>query len=114
MVADSDLSAKQGYILKVSAAGKVDLCGDGECPVGVLLNKPSADGQGASIATIGDIAKVICAEGITAGAKVASDTDGKAVAAAATDFRLGIALDSTSNAGEYVSVLITLAAVANA
>ncbi len=115
LVADADLSAKQNYIVKVSAVGKVDLCGDGEMPIGVLLNKPSADGMAASIAGVGDTAKVIAAAGgITAGAAVASDADGKAVTAATTDFRLGIALDTVADAGDLVTVYITLAAVANA
>lgn len=106
LVADSDLSAKQYYIMKVSAAGKVDVCGDGELMIGVLQNKPSADGMGATLAGVGSVSKVVAGAAITAGDKVASDSAGKAVTAADGDWMLGIALDTVANDAEIVTVYI--------
>ena len=106
LVADSDLSAKQYYIMKVSAAGKVDLCGDGELMIGVLQIKPDADGRGATVAGVGSVTKVIAGAAITAGDKVSSDTDGKAITATDGDWMLGIALDTVANANELVTVYV--------
>jgi hypothetical protein len=102
--AGSDLSTKQFYFMTVSS-GNLALAGDGTRVVGVLTNKPNAAGEPGTLQTAG-VAKVIAAGSITAGAGVASDADGKAVASAGADLVAGVALTGVSS-GEYVEVILT-------
>jgi hypothetical protein len=106
LVADADLSTKQHCIVKVSAANKVDVCGAGEMGIGILLNKPDADGKAASIAGVGDCAKVLVGTGdLAAGDAFTAEAGGSAVVAATGDFILGIALEAAAD-GELCSVYI--------
>lgn len=89
LVAAADLSAKQFYIVKMTSTG-VNLCGDGEAPLGVLLNKPTA-GQACEVETLG-ITKVIGGAAITQGVLIASDANGKAKLAATGNYTLGTAI----------------------
>lgn len=105
--AAGDLSTKQFYIVKkTTTALQVDVCGDGELPIGVLLDKPAAAGRAAAVAGVGSVVRVVSAAAVTAGDKVSSDTAGKAILAQDGDWMLGIALDTTANAGELVTVYI--------
>jgi len=51
-VAASDLSDKQFRLVKISAAGEVDLCGAGEVAAGVLINDPD-EGEAADVMRLG-------------------------------------------------------------
>lgn len=103
-LAASDLSAKLGYFAKIDSSGKIDLAADGGPIAGVIV-EGAALGSPATIA-FGAILKVICAEAITPGATLASDTNGKAVAAAAGDWIAGIAInEAASSAGDLVSFI---------
>lgn len=99
-----DLSAKLNYFAKIDSAGLIDLAADGGAVAGVIT-EAAASGKPATIA-FGAILKVICAEAITPGARIASDTNGKAVAAAVGDFEAGTAInEAASVAGDLVSFL---------
>lgn len=104
--AENDLSAKQFHIVELSAAEQVDVAdGATDLPIGILLNKPIA-GEYAEV-QIGGVAKVVCDAAITAGALVGTSADGQAVTKSTdADRVIGIALSTTANAGELVSVLL--------
>ncbi len=55
---------------------------------------------------IKDIGKWVAGEEIAAGTELATDADGKAVAAKAGDFIVGIALSSAEKAGTWIKVQI--------
>lgn len=96
-----DLSEKLHYFAKIDTSGLIDLAADGGPVAGTIIEGAVA-GKPATVA-FGAIGKVICAEAITPGAILASDTNGKAVAAAAGDWVAGIALNtSASTAGDLV------------
>ena len=102
--AAADLSEKLHYFAKIDSNGKIAVCGDGEDIAGVIIETAVAD-KAATIA-FGAINKVICAEAITPGARLASDTNGKAVAAAVGDFEAGTAINTAASvAGEVVPFL---------
>jgi len=103
--AGADLSAKQFYFVSVSADGQIDATGDGAYAVGVLQDKPAAQGRAAQVATtFGDIVKVVCGGTVTRGGPVASDANGAAVNAASGDVILGEALE-TGASGEIISIV---------
>lgn len=88
--AGADLSEKLNYFAKVDTDGDIVLAGDGEAVLGTIIE--AAIENSPVTVQFGAIGKVIAAEQIAAGASIASDTNGKAVAAAAGDFIVGIAL----------------------
>ncbi len=102
-LATSDLSAKLFFLAKIDSNAKIDLAGDGGAVAGVIIEGAVA-GFPATIQTHG-IAKVICAETIAAGARVASDASGKLVAAAVGDFEVGTALTG-GDANDIIPVLL--------
>jgi len=100
-VADVDLSAKLHYFAKATATG-IDLAGDGATVFGTIIEAAAL----AKPVTVqfGGIGKVVAAETIAANARIASDTNGKAVNAAVGDFEVGTALPGASTAaGELCS-----------
>lgn len=100
-VAASDLSEKLHYLAKIDTNGKLDIAADGGAVAGVII-EGAALGSPATVA-FGAVLKAICAEAITPGAELASDTNGKLVAAAAGDWIVGIAVNTAaSDAGDIV------------
>lgn len=80
-IADSDLSAKQFFVVKVSGVNKVDLNDSATGKVlGILQNKPSADGQAAEVCIFGPTKGKIGTGGCSAGAYLGFDTSGQLVA----------------------------------
>lgn len=89
-VASADLSAKRYYFVKMhSVAEQIALCGNGENAIGVLQDKPIS-GQAGAVGCSGKM-PVQAGDTFAAGAKLASDADGKAVPAATGDHVLGVA-----------------------
>ena len=102
--AGADLSAKLHYFAHVDADGDIVLAGDGEHVAGVIIEAAAQDKP--VTFQFGGIGKVICAEAITPGVRIASDSAGKAVIAAVGDFEVGTALgDAASAAGDLISFL---------
>lgn len=105
LLASGDLSTKQFYIVKMHSTDlQVAVAGNAEQGIGVLQNKPSAAGRAAEVSGIGDVTKVLAGDTLTVGARIGSDTDGKAVPAASGDYILGICLIGAA-AGEYATML---------
>ena len=109
MNADDDLSDEQWHIMEVSATGKVDVASDPDCStanglIGVLENKPSADGEEAQV-RVGGVAKVMCGTTIAVGKRVTTDASGHAAIAVAHDNYIGIAL-TTGASGKLMEVLL--------
>lgn len=106
--ANTDLSTKQFYMVKVSnssGTGRVDLAGEGDDVAGVLQNVPNLAGRAAEVA-IGGITKCIAGGSITAGNRVSPNSLGKATAVgSADDYAYGIALTSAST-NDVFSLLI--------
>lgn len=105
LIAGADLSAKQFTFVKAhSTAGQVVSSGAGETAIGVLEAGDVA-GRAVPIRRLG-VAKVKAGGIITAGALVAADAAGEAVAATATDFVLGTALAGAAD-GDIIEVALT-------
>ncbi len=97
------------FIAKFDTNGGVVKAGAGECALGVFM--PTNDeavhqGDGVDI-QVKDIGYVKTGGAITKGAAIASDANGKAVAAASGKFILGYALASAAAADEVILVQIT-------
>jgi hypothetical protein len=107
--AGADLSAKQHYIVKISAANTVDLCGAGEAAIGVLQNDP-ASGRAASVLIIGVTYMVVNGNSvnIAAGDPITSAAGGVGVKGT-TDKKglIGYALQAATADGVKISVLLT-------
>lgn len=106
--ANADLSAKQFYVMKLnnsSGTAQAAVCGAGGESIGILQNKPAAQGRAAEIAVSG-ASKVVAGGTVTAGSKVASDSAGKVVNAVSGDIAVGWALDGTTTAGEFVTIAV--------
>lgn len=107
LVASTDLSAKQFYLVALGASG-VALCGDGLQASGVLLNKPAAAGREAEVQPLtgGAKCRVVAGGVITAGALVASDSSGRVVTAISGDYIVGEAEEAADAAGDIITVLL--------
>ena len=76
-VAGADLSAKQYYMIKLSADDTVVICAAAtDVPVGILQNEP-ASGEVAEV-LIGGKGKCVASAAIAAGALIGTDASGKA------------------------------------
>jgi hypothetical protein len=98
---------KQYHFVKVTGVHQVGLAdADDTTIVGVVQNKPQVTGGAATVAIRG-VSKVVSDAAITAGTLVKCSADGQAAATGAGP-TVGIALTTTANAGELVSVLLKL------
>jgi hypothetical protein len=99
-------SGKQYHFVKVTGVHQVGLAGATGAVHGVLQNKPQNAGNAATVGIRG-VSKVVSDVPITAGASIQVSADGQA-AITGTGPVVGTALTTTANAGELVSVLLTL------
>lgn len=98
---------KQYHFVKVTGVHQVGLAGAADTTVvGVLQNKPQVTGQAATVGIRG-VSKVVSDVAVTAGTAIKVSADGQAAIAGAGP-TVGIALTTTANAGELVSVLLTI------
>lgn len=103
--AGEDMDEEQYYLVKLSAADTVSLCGGNEKAIGVLQNAPE-DGEEAVVAITG-ISKFVGAEGIAVGKAVTSTTAGKGeVADSAGEWCVGVCTEATSNDGDVGALRI--------
>ena len=103
MPANADLSAKQYYGVKV-ASNKIALAGAGVQCLGVLQDKPNADGV-AGVVAFGGVSKIALGGTVTSGQMIATDSAGKWVAAASADIACGICITGGAS-GEIGNALI--------
>jgi hypothetical protein len=99
-IAGADLSAKQFHFVSLGTT-TVDVTGAGLAAEGVLINTPTS-GQAATVVYDGRVT-VLAAGTISAGADVASDASGQAVAATTGDIILGRAYEAAVT-GQYITV----------
>ena len=93
--AAADLSAKQFFAVKVTAANVVNLAGAGDGPIGVLQNKPTS-GQAADVLVFG-MTKASAGAAIAAGAKVMVDSNGQfQTASGSAKYYVGTAVTAAS------------------
>ena len=99
---------KQYHFVKITGVHQVGLAdADDTDIVGVVQNKPQVTGAAATVAIRG-VSKVYAAGAITAGSKVYVNSVGRATATAGTSVKVGVAVTTVANAGELVSVLLSL------
>jgi hypothetical protein len=97
---------KQYHFVKVTGVHQVGIAAATGAVVGVMQNKPQTAGAAATVGIRG-VSKVVSDVAITAGDPIFSSADGQA-AKTGTGPQVGVALDTTANPGELVSVLLTL------
>ncbi len=103
--ASGDLSAKQFQFVKLDANGEVVAAGNGEDAIGILQNKPAAQGRSCTV-MIGDgISKLKSGAAGTNGYPVASDTNGKGVDATTGKVVLGQWMEAPTAADEICTFL---------
>jgi len=77
LIAGEDMTAKQFYIVKLSAANTVIVCdGATDVPIGVLQNNPDS-GEAATVCSCG-VTKISSNEAVTAGWLIGTSSDGQA------------------------------------
>ena len=108
--AAADQSAKQYYLVELSAADTVAVCNAAaDRVIGVQMNKPAAAGQATDVRILG-IAPVVSdgsGTAIAAGDYVGPNSAGKAVKKATADYSVcGIALAASSADGTVIPVLL--------
>lgn len=106
--AGADLSAKQYYFVKLSAANTVNVCSAiTDIPIGILQNKPGS-GEAATVCLFG-ISKVSADGTLAAGNLIGTSADSQADAIAAgsdtTVYTMGQALEAAA-AGDTVSMFL--------
>lgn len=103
--AGEDLSAKQNYFVKISAANTVSLAGAGEDAIGVNTeNAASGETTGVMCEGGGKI-KVVAGAIVAFGAKITSDANGKAVTAALGDYVYGTSLEAAAADKDLISMI---------
>lgn len=102
--AAADLSAKQFYAVKLTAARAVNVASTGgEAVYGILQNTP-ASGEAADVCIFGITKALVGAAGVTAGSACMSEAaTGKVVDQTSTNVKIGIAL-ATHAAGELAPI----------
>lgn len=104
--ANADLSASQFCFVAVNSSGLLILPATaGDDAIGVLQNKPAAQGRAGEVALLNGSGRVKVVAGATLapGAKVQSDTSGHAIAAATGDHVLGTVLVG-GDSGELIEI----------
>lgn len=113
LTASADLSAKQYYFVKMSAAGTVTVCAaTTDKPIGILQNAPTS-GEAAVVACAG-ISKVSGDADLAYGASVGTSSDGQAAAYTVSDttkYIVGQVILDNSAAGGLATVAFDCTAI---
>lgn len=117
MSAGADLSAKQFYFVKISAANTVVVCSAAtDKPIGVLQNAP-VSGASAEIVVVG-VTKINADAALSAGNLIGTSGDGQADAKTpgtdTTEYTVGQMLTATGAAGVIGTAVINCAAPSRA
>ncbi len=95
--AGADLTGKQ-YTFVTSDGDEVTTTGAGAAATGVLWNEPTS-GDAATVVRGGEVNVYVGTGGLTVGAEVSSDANGKAVVATSTDEIIGEARTAAAAGG---------------
>jgi hypothetical protein len=108
--AAADLSARQYHFVIVDGNGQAALSAADQNAIGILQNKPDAQGRAASV-LISGASKLVCGgagSGTRAGYNIGTDANGRGVEkSSASDPTLGIVLETATNAGEIATVVFS-------
>jgi hypothetical protein len=107
--AAADLSARQYHFVIVDGNGQAALSAADQNAIGILQNKPDAQGRAASV-LISGASKLVCGAGTAcrAGFNIGTDANGRGVEkTSASDPTLGIVLETATNAGEIATVVFS-------
>ena len=77
--AAADYSAKQYYLMYISASETVTICGAAGEVIGIMYGKPESGAYGDVLTASGVMAKVISGDAVSAGELLESDSTGRAV-----------------------------------
>lgn len=100
-------SGMQYRFLKVTGKAQCGLATDaGDRVIGVLQNKPQQPGAAATVGVWG-VTLVTAGAAVNPGENVTTDNQGRAIKAS-TGTGSGVALTASANAGELISVLLTI------
>ena len=102
--AGADLSSNLYYAAHIDTDGDVVLAGAGEHCIGAIIEGAVADNP--VTVQFGGVAKMIAGAAVAAGARVASDANGKVVAATSGDFVIGTALEAAGDANEIIPIAL--------
>jgi len=103
--ATASLATSQFCFVTLDANGQIVLPSAGAYCEGVLQDKPGAGDPGA-VCYPGDITRVVVGTGgVTAGADVATDASGHAVAVTSGAYILGQALETQATSGNIATIL---------
>ena len=103
--AAADLSAKQFYAVKITAARAVNLASTGgEAIYGILQNTPTS-GLAADVGILG-VSKAIAGAAVTAGDYLMTDTSGRLITVTTTNHRVAQALEAAGAAGVIFTVAL--------
>lgn len=109
--ANADLSTKQYYFVKMTAARTVDIASaTTDVIIGILQNKPTAAGQEAVVA-IGGTSKLVAGAAISAGAVVSTTAASKGQTAVATQTIAAVAIDAAAADLDIIEVLLIKAGI---
>lgn len=104
-LAGADLSAKEGYAVKLNSAGAVILAGAGEASIGILY-RGDTSGRMVTVMHLG-IATAILGAGVNnAGTLLTPDAAGKLVTAGGSDNVIAMSINASGASGDKVSVLL--------
>lgn len=99
-----DLTGKLYYLATINSSEQIVLCGAGAMPLGSIYEEAVA-GKPATIA-LRDIIKVIFTTALAAGVNVASDANGKGVAASVGNAIIGVVVEGTDGNNQIGSVAV--------
>lgn len=111
LTASADLSAKQYYFVKMSAAKTVTVCaGTTDKPIGVLQNAPES-GEEAEVCVFG-VTKVSGDADLAYGASIGTSADGQAATYTVSDttkYIVGTIIEDNAAAGGLATAVINCA-----
>ena len=109
--AAADYSAKQFYLMYLSAADTITISGAAGDVIGILYGKPESGEYGEVLTASGVLAQVITGASVSAGDWLESDSSGRAVTltingdGTTETYTVGRAVTASDGAGEYITVL---------
>jgi hypothetical protein len=100
LVAASDLSSKQYYLMGMDSSGNVTPCISGDPGfIGILLNKP-ASGEACELAAPGSICPVSMDAAVAVGSLLICSGDGQAAVATDGTYTVGLLLEASTAASQ--------------
>jgi len=103
-VANADLDDRYRFVVQ-NTSGKIAQVGTAGAKALGVLQSPAAAGEAAEV-MISGVSKVVAGAAIASTGPITSDSQGRAITAAATHTVNGIALETAAAAGEVIAVLL--------